>query len=183
MALLKSQQTLKTGSPAPDFSLPGTDGKTYSLASFKEAKAILVIIMCNHCPYVIPKVETMKALQRKFWDQGLRIIGINANDTKTYPEDNFENMQAFVTEHGLNFPYVFDESQKVPKAYGATCTPDPFLFDAEKKLVYHGRFDDALSPGDKSTTKDMEEAIDAVLKGEKPKTDFLYSMGCSIKWR
>ena len=183
MVLLKSQETLVTGSSCPSFSLPGVDGKTYSLDSFKDAKAFLVIIMCNHCPYVIPKIDTMINLQTMFKEQGLQVIGVNSNDAENYPEDSFENMKEYAEEWGLNFPYLFDESQEVAKAFGATCTPDPFLFDKDKKLVYHGRFDDALSPGDKVTTTDMADAIAATITGKKPERSFLYSMGCSIKWK
>jgi peroxiredoxin len=183
MALLKSQQTLATGSSAPNFSLPGVDGNLYSLNSFKDVKAFLVIFMCNHCPYVIPKIKVMKNLQLQFKSRGLQVIGVNANDVINYPDDNPEAMKKFAEENNLNFPYLFDASQEVPKAYGAVCTPDPFLFDANKKLVYHGRFDDALSPEETPTTFDMADAIDAVLDGKKPEKDFLPSMGCSIKWK
>ena len=183
MALLKSPQTLATGSLAPSFSLPSVDGKFYSLSSFKDVKAFLVIFMCNHCPYVIPKIKVMKDLQLHFKSRGLQVIGINANDPVAYPEDDLASMKKFAEENALNFPYLFDASQDVPKAYGAVCTPDPFLFDANKKLVYHGRFDDALSPGETPATSDMADAIDAVLDGKRPEKDFLPSMGCSIKWK
>ena len=183
MALMQSQQTLGTGNQAPDFSLPGIDGKTYSLSSFRDKKILVIIFMCNHCPYVIPKIETMKALQTRFQDQSVQLVGINSNDPVNYPDDSFENMKVFAQEHQLNFPYLFDESQEVAKAYDAVCTPDPFVFNQERKLIYQGRFDDMLSTEGTPTTTDMADAIEAILIGNQPKTDFLPSQGCSIKWK
>ena len=183
MVLLESTYTkLQKGNQAPDFSLKGTDGKTYTLDSFKDAKALLIIFMCNHCPYVKPKFKDIIQLQNKFKDKGLVIIGINANDPINYPEDSFEKMQEYYENEGFNFYYLQDETQETAKAYGAVCTPDPFLFDKDKKLVYHGRINDAHGPDKEPTTKDMEDAITAVLEGtelpeEKP------SLGCSIKWK
>ncbi len=183
MVLLKSLEKLKTGDKAPDFSLKGIDRKTYSLNDFKDAKALLIIFMCNHCPYVKAKQETIKNLQAKYKDKGLIVVGINSNESENYPEDNFEGMVKTAKDKNFNFVYLHDETQKVAKAYGASCTPDPFLFDVKQKLVYHGRFDNALEPGQKATEFDMDEAITAVLKGKKPKHEFLYSIGCSIKWK
>jgi len=183
MVLLKSLMKLKTGDKAPDFSLKGTDRKTYSLSNFKNAKALLIIFMCNHCPYVKAKTETIKNLQAKYKIKGLVVVGINSNDALDYPEDSFEGMIKAAKEKGYNFVYLHDETQEIAKAYGASCTPDPFLFDANQKLVYHGRFDNALEPGQEATEFDMDEAISSVLAGKKPKRDFLYSIGCSIKWK
>jgi|TARA_B100001964_G_C14247740_1_gene608323 peroxiredoxin len=183
MTLLKSLERLKTGDKAIDFKLKGIGGKTYSLDDFKDAKALLIVFMCNHCPYVKPKIETIKTLQAKYKDKGLIVVGINANESENYPEDSFEGMVETAKEKDFNFVYLHDITQKVAKAYGASCTPDPFLFDAEQKLVYHGRFDDALEPGNTPTTADMDEAIAAVLEGKKPEHDFLFSIGCSIKWK
>ncbi len=183
MTLLKSLEKLKEGDKAPDFNLKGIDGKNYALNDFKDAKALLIIFMCNHCPYVKAKQETIKNLQAKYKDKGLAIIGINSNESENYPEDSFEGMAETAKEKNFNFVYLHDKTQEVAKAYGASCTPDPFLFDAEQKLVYHGRFDDALEPGQKATEFDMDEAIAAVLEGKKPKHNFLYSIGCSIKWK
>ncbi|MBN2454610.1 thioredoxin family protein [Candidatus Woesearchaeota archaeon] len=181
MVLLKSLERLKKGDKAPDFSLIGTDGKTYSLKDFENAKALLIVFMCNHCPYVKPKIPTIKALQEKYGRKGLAVIGINSNESENYPEDSFNGMVE--AAKSFNFPYLHDETQETAKAYGASCTPDPFLFDAEQRLAYHGRFDDALEPGQKATTRDMEEAVEAVLEGKKPRYEFLYSVGCSIKWK
>ena len=183
MVLLKSLEKLKTGDKAPGFSLKGTDGKTYSLSNFKNAKALLIIFMCNHCPYVKAKQKTIIGLQNKYKSKGLVVVGINSNESENYPEDNFEGMVETAKEKGYNFVYLHDETQEVGKAYGASCTPDSFLFDSNQKLVYHGRFDNALEPGQEATEFDMDEAITAVLAGKKPKHDFLYSIGCSIKWK
>jgi len=183
MVLLKSLEKLKTGYRAPDFSLKGIDGKTYSLNYFKNAKALLVIFMCNHCPYVKAKLEIIKNLQEKYKDKGLVVVGINSNESENYPEDSFEGMVETAKEKNFNFIYLHDETQKVAKSYGASCTPDPFLFDSKQKLVYHGRFDNALEPGQKPTTADMDEAISMVLQEKKPKYEFLFSIGCSIKWK
>ncbi len=182
MALLKSLEMLKNGDKAPDFNLKGTDGKTYSLSNFKDAKAILIIFMCNHCPYVKSRIETIKNLQAKYKSKGLIVAGINSNDAADYPEDSFDGMVKTVKEKKFNFIYLHDEAQEAAKAYGASCTPDPFLFDANKKLAYHGRFDNATDE-QKATEFDMDEAISSVLSGKKPKHEFLYSIGCSIKWK
>jgi len=183
MVLLKSLEKLKTGDKAPDFALKGTDGKTYSLSNFKNAKALLIIFMCNHCPYVKAKQKTIIDLQAKYEKGGLVIVGINSNESENYPEDSFDGMVKTAKEKNFNFIYLHDESQETAKAYGASCTPDPFLFDAKQKLVYHGRFDNALEPGQEAIEFNMDEAIRAVLAGMKPKQDFLYSIGCSIKWK
>jgi len=179
-----SYKVLKNGDTAPDFSLPGTDGKNHSFMDYKDAKAVLIIFMCNHCPYVKPKIGKLIDLDHKFREQGLRIIGINANDAENYPEDSFEKMVEFVNEKGINFEYLFDESQEVPKKYGAVCTPDPFLFDKDMKLVYHGRIDDAHGkPNSDAKTNELEQAINQLLSGEKVSVETLPSAGCNIKWK
>ena len=144
MVLLKSLEKLKTGDKAPDFNLKAIDGKTYSLADFKNAKALLIIFMCNHCPYVKSKQETIKDLQTKYKDKGLVIVGINPNESEKYSEDSFEGMVKVAKEKNFNFVYLHDETREVAKSYGASCTPDPFLFDAEQKLVYHGRLNNEI---------------------------------------
>src|SRR3990167_8025091 len=151
MVLLKSLEKLRNGDKAPDFNLKCTNGKTYSLSNFKNAKALLIIFMCNHCPYVKAKQKTIIGLQNKYKSNGLVIVGINSNESENYPEDNFDGMIKTANEKGYNFVYLHDEAQKVAKAYGASCTPDPFLFDAKQKLVYHGRLDNALEPGQEAT--------------------------------
>jgi peroxiredoxin len=179
-----SYKLLVKGSKAPDFNLPGIDGKEYSLKDFKGKKAVLIIFMCNHCPYVVPKMDYLVELQDRYGPAGLQIVGINSNDAVNYPEDSFEKMKEYAERYGFNFPYLFDETQKIAKAYGAECTPDPFLFDGEMKLKYHGRFDDAHGkPHADGKTSEMEDAIKQVLEGKEVTVETLPSMGCNIKWK
>lgn len=177
-----SYKVLQRGSEAPDFRLKGIDGKEHSPDDFR-GKALLVIFMCNHCPYVQPKMEYFVRLQQKYGPR-LQIIGINSNDTESYPEDGFGKMKEYAERYGFNFPYLIDESQRAARSYGAECTPDPFLFDSSHRLVYHGRFDEAHGkPHSAGKTAEMEEAIAQVLEGKEPDVQWLPSMGCNIKWR
>ncbi len=179
-----SYKVLHKGSPAPDFRLKGIDGKTYSLADFKGKKALLIIFMCNHCPYVQPKMPYFAELQRRYGGAGLQVVGINSNDYSGYPEDSPQKMKEYSERFGFGFPYLVDESQETAKAYGAVCTPDPFLFDPSQRLAYHGRFDDAhAKPHSEGKTAEMEEAIKQLLAGADVTVAPLPSMGCSIKWR
>lgn len=179
-----SYKVLGKDSRAPDFRLPGADGKEHSLEEFRGKKALLVVFMCNHCPYVQPKFGYLVELQNRYGPEGLQIVGINSNDTRNYPEDSFGKMKEYAEKEGFNFPYLLDESQEVARSYGAECTPDPFLFDSELKLKYHGRFDDAHgSPHSEGKTSEMEDAIKQVLAGEEVTVETLPSMGCNIKWR
>ena len=183
MALTESDyKKLRKGDGAPDFSLPGTDGKTHSLQTLRGKNATLVIFMCNHFPYVKPKIDEMKRIAADFRAKGVSVVGINSNDAVKYPDDSFEGMKKTVKERGINFPYLFDESQQIARSYGATCTPDPFLFDKDLKLIFHSRIDDTHG-ADPTTKNEMHDAISEFLaKGsislkEKP------SMGCNIKWK
>jgi|SRR3989338_7215832 len=180
MVLTESRIKLKTGDQALAFSLAGVDGKTYSLADFSSYQGMLIIFMCNHCPYVQAKIEAINELQEKFGDQ-IAIVGINSNDPD-YPGEGMNNMKKFAAERGIKFSYLFDENQKVARNYGATCTPDPFLFGREGKLVFHGRINDAMEPGDPITEKTMADNIEKLLTGRKIENDFQPSIGCSIKW-
>lgn len=183
MVLLESKQKLQKGIQAPDFSLKGVDGNLYSLDDFEDAKAILIVFMCNHCPYVKNKLDIIQELQVKYQDEGLVVIGINSNDPVQYEEDNFENMQKVARERDFNFVYLFDETQEVARAYGAECTPDPFLFDGERKLKYHGRINDALQLDQEASSHEMDEDIGKVLNNEEIIEWFKPSIGCSIKWK
>jgi len=180
MALLQSEQKLNIGDKAPIFSLEGTDGDLYTVSDF-EGKPVLIIFMCNHCPYVKAKFSRIKDITEKYKDK-IVVIGINANDNPEYSDDSFENMKKVAEAENFNFIYLFDEGQEVSKTYGAVCTPDPFLFDSEHKLFYHGRLDDALSPEQEPKELDMEDAIERVLTGQEPDEEFKPSQGCSIKW-
>ena len=168
---LTYSQSIPFGAPAPDFALPGIDGKTYTLSGFKGKKALVIIFMCNHCPYVQAVWDKLIALQKEFKTLGVQFVGINANDAETYPEDSFEKMKEYAVEKGQNFPYLRDETQEVAKAYGAVCTPDIFVYDSEQKLAYHGRVDE------------LGNALKTLVNGEKPSQDQKPSMGCSIKWK
>ena len=176
-----SPQVLNTGSRAPDFTLKGVDGVMHSLRDYK-SKAALVVFICNHCPYVKARISDIVALQSKFKPSELQVIGINSNDPN-YKEEGFDNMITFASEHKLNFPYLIDESQDVARAYGAVCTPDPFLFDADRRLVFHGRINDALDPEANPRVPVMENNVRKLLRGEKIEKDFEPSIGCSIKWK
>lgn len=190
MALTKSFEKLKRGDRAPDFSLRGVDGKTYSLSDFAEKEGLLVIFMCNHCPYVKAKIDVIVELYKK-WGNRIAVVGINSNDP-AYPGEGMENMREFVSlreiprrgtkERNMQFPYLLDETQEVAKAYGATCTPDPFLFDKEQKLVFHGRIDDALEIGSVATEHTMDVAMQSLIEGKETPDEFKPSLGCSIKW-
>ncbi len=182
MVLLESQIKLKTGDRAPDFDLMGIDDKTHSLENYKDYDALLVIFICNHCPYVKAKVEAIKEIHDKFKDT-VALVGINSNDTINYPDDSFENMKKIAEEKGIKFDYLVDDSQEIAKKYGAICTPDPFLFDKERKLVFHGRIDNAMNLDDATTEKTMIINIEKLLAGEKIEKGFDPSIGCSIKWK
>ncbi len=175
-----SYRKLGRGADAPQFILPGVDGKKHKLTDFE--KPVLIIFMCNHCPYVVPKFDYFSELADKYPE--IAVIGINSNDAKNYPEDSFEKMREYADKHNFKFTYLFDESQEVAKAYGAECTPDPFLFDKEHKLVYHGRFDDAHGKGHyEGNTSEMEDAIQQMLKADDITVETLPSCGCNIKWK
>ncbi|MFC1690695.1 thioredoxin family protein [Nanoarchaeota archaeon] len=183
MTLLKSTQQLKPGDSAPDFNLKGTDEAMHTLKDLKGKKATLIIFMCNHCPYVITKFAVIKDLADKFKDKGVNLIAINPNDNPNYQDDSFENMQKIAEQEGFDFPYLIDSTQEVAKAYDAVCTPDPYLFDKDLKLIWHGRLNDAMSPDDNANENTMEEVINEFLESGKVSKEFLPSQGCSIKWR
>ncbi len=174
---------LKIGDKAPDFSLPGVDGKAYSLNDFKGRKVLAVIFMCNHCPYVQAYIERIKAVQSDFGIKGVQVIGINSNDEVNYPDDSFDRMIEFSKAKKYNFPYLRDEDQKAANAYGAQCTPECFVFDGERKLRYHGRIDDNYKDENAVKTYDLRNAINALLHSQKVAIELTQAIGCSIKWR
>ena len=182
MVLLESKVSLQTGDIAPDFELLGIDDKQHSLTSYKDYKGLLVIFICNHCPYVKAKINAIKEIHEKFKDR-IALVGINSNDSTEYPDDSFENMKIIAQEKEIKFDYLVDDDQEIAKRYGAVCTPDPFLFDSERKLVFHGRIDNAMKPEDTATEKTMIDNIQKFLGGEKIEKDFDPSIGCSIKWK
>ena len=175
---------LPLGTTAPDFKLPDTNGKTVSLADFKSTPALLVIFMCNHCPYVVHIRAGLAQLARDYAPKRVAIVGINSNDVANYPADSPAKMKDEVKTAGYIFPYLYDETQAVAKAYHAACTPDIYLFDKNRKLVYRGQFDDSR-PGNgiPVTGKDLRAALDAVLAGKPVSPNQKASMGCNIKWK
>ena len=181
MAKMESVISLKTGDKAPEFNLKGIDDEMHSLYDYSK-KGLLVIFMCNHCPFVKAKIDAIKELYEKFNDD-VAIVGINSNDSIKYPDDDFESMKAVAKEKGLQIDYLVDETQEIAKKYGAVCTPDPFLFDSEKKLIFHGRIDDAMNPEAEVSEKVMINNIEKFLNGQKIEKDFDPSIGCSIKWK
>jgi peroxiredoxin len=175
---------LPLGTGAADFNLPDTQGRTVSLADFKDSPALLVIFMCNHCPYVKHIINELVKLVKEYQQRGIAAVGINSNDVESYLEDRPEMMAKAAKQKGFTFPYLYDESQEVAKAYHAACTPDFFLFDGERKLVYRGQMDDSR-PGNgiPVTGKNLRAALDVVLEGKKVPDEQKPSMGCNIKWR
>jgi peroxiredoxin len=183
MALTASTM-LPLGTTAPEFHLPDTSGKTITLADFKDKPALVVIFMCNHCPYVKHIRTGLVQLANDYQPRGVGIVGINSNDAANYPEDSPARMAEEVKTAGYTFPYLYDESQAVAKAYRAACTPDLFLFDGGRRLVFRGQFD-ASRPGNgiPVTGKDLRAALEAVLARRPPSTMQVASMGCNIKWK
>ncbi len=175
---------LPLGTAAPDFRLPDTNGKIVSLADFKTVPALLIVFMCNHCPYVKHIRQGLAQLGRDYQPKGVAIVGINSNDAANYPADSPAKMKEEMQVAGYTFPYLYDETQAVAKAYRAACTPDLYLFDKEKKLVYRGQFDDSR-PGNgmRVTGMDLRDALDAVLGGKPVQKEQIPSIGCNIKWK
>lgn len=165
------------------FRLLGTDGKWYTPDDFCDKKILVIIFMCNHCPYVKAVIDRFVRFQATYQTKGIQLIGINPNDEITYPEDSYDNMKKFYVEHKMNFPYLRDESQEIARAYNAVCTPDIYVYDVKRKLKYHGRFDDNWKDETKVTRKDLELAVEKLLKGEEIEFTQYPSMGCSIKWK
>ena len=175
---------LPLGTSAPDFKLPDTTGKTISRADFKDAPALLVAFICNHCPYVIHIRKGLAQLGRDYLPKGVAIVAINSNDADNYHADSPAKMKEEMQVAGYTFPYLYDESQAVAKVYRAACTPDLFLFDRQHKLVYRGQFDDSRPGNGKPVTgQDLRAALDAVLARKPVPAGQIPSIGCNIKWK
>lgn len=184
MAFTQSKM-LELGTQAPDFTLPDTiSEKNVSLSDLASDKATVVMFLCNHCPYVLHVNEEIVRVVNEYKKKGVSFIGISSNDAVKYPQDGPDKMKIHAKEVGYNFPYLYDESQKVAKAYDAACTPDFYVFDGDMKLVYRGRLDDSR-PGNNIplSGKDLRAALDAVLAGEKVDGTQYPSGGCNIKWK
>jgi peroxiredoxin len=171
------------GTSAPAFSLPGVDGETRSLDSFSDAELLVVVFTCNHCPYAIACEDRLIAIQDDYRDQGVQLVAINPNDDEKYPDDSFDKMTERAAAKGFNFPYLRDESQEVARAYDAACTPDVFVFDRERKLLYNGRVDDNWKEPAQVTRRELRAVLDAALQGKTVDFEHVPSMGCSIKWK
>jgi len=186
MALTYSEVGM-TGTQAPLFELKGVDGWRYALADFAQSKAVVVIFMCNHCPYVIAVQERINELAKDYQRRGVPVLAINSNDSVRYPDDNFEAMKERAKEQGYVFPYLHDADQSVAHAYGAVCTPEFYLLEPTSGtnfiIRYHGRLDDNWKEPQKVKTHDLADAIDAILAGQPVSAQQQPSMGCSIKWK
>lgn len=176
-------QTIKPGTPGPDFKLPGTDGLTYTLASFAPAKLLVLNFTCNHCPYAQAYEDRFLDLVHEFTPRAVAFAAISPNDAKTYPADSFENMKLRATEKGWPFPYLHDEKQVAARAYGAVCTPHVFVLDAARKLAYEGRIDDNWKNPAAATSHDLRATLEALLAGQPAPAPQTNPMGCSIKWK
>ena len=185
MALTPSTMRLVPGTQAPDFKLPDVvSGKTITLESFAGKKALLVMFICRHCPYVQHIKEELARLGRDFVSQGAGIVAISSNDAAHYPDDAPEQLKQMARELGFNFPFCYDETQEAAQAYKAACTPDFFLFDSDRRLVYRGQMDDSRPGNNKPVTgQDLRAALEAVLGGRPVSTSQKPSIGCNIKWK
>ncbi len=182
--VVTAYKMLAIGTRAPDFSLVDTQGKMVSLSDFSESKVFLVIFMCNHCPFVKHILSDLVELIKNYQAKGVGVVGINSNDVVEYPEDSPEMMARIAKKMGFSFPYLFDESQAVAKSYFATCTPDFFLFDKERKLVYRGEMDESRPDNDIPVTGvDLIRAMEAAIAGRDVGSNQKPSIGCNIKWK
>lgn len=187
MVLTYSQKP-EIGKSLPNFSLPATDGQTYSPGSFKDKKALVVVVTCNHCPYAKLTKPKLHYLYEQYKDKAVQFIAINPNESDNYPEDSFDKMKE--SHYDYPFPYLRDESQEVAKTFGAVCTPDILVYNSQQKLAYHGQLDNErpddhppLLPDDTKYTGDMKKALDTLVAGQQPDANQKPSIGCSIKWR
>jgi peroxiredoxin len=174
---------LKIGSAAPYFNLPGIDGKEYSLDSFKDKKALIIIFSCNHCPYVQAYEDRIKKIQEDYSKKGVAVVAINSNEDVNYPDDSFENMKKRADEKKFNFPYLRDESQSIARSFDATHTPEIFLFDEERKLAFHGKIDDNWQEPGKVQNHYLSDALDELLAEKEISVPETFTIGCTIKWK
>ena len=183
--MAKTESTMAAlGMTAPDFVLPDPGGRTVTLGDFAEAPGLLVAFICNHCPFVKHIREELARSVRRYQEMGLAVVAINSNDAEAFPGDSPEMMAKEVEEFGYTFPYLVDEDQSIAKAYHAACTPDLFLFDGERRLVYRGQFDGSRPGNDVPVTgADLGAAVEALLRGDPISPDQQPSIGCNIKWR
>jgi thiol-disulfide isomerase/thioredoxin len=169
--------------PCPRFELPGTDGKTHSLEAFSSAKLLCVIVSCNHCPYVIAYEPRIVAVAKDYAPKGVQVLCVNANDASRYPDDAMGPMIERAKQRAFSFPYLRDDPQEFTRALGARFTPEVFVFDAARKLRYHGRIDDNHRDESKVSSRDLRTALDALLEGRDPPAAETQAFGCSVKWK
>ena len=183
--MVKTASTmLPLGTAAPDFSLPDVTGKMVSLADYADAPVLLVVFMCNHCPFVIHVAAGLAELAREYQGRGAAVVGINSNDVESFPDDAPAKMAEEVRRRGYTFPYLYDETQEVAKAYRAACTPDFYVFDTDHRLVYRGQMDSSRpQSGIEVTGEDLRAALDAALAGQPVSEQQRASLGCNIKWK
>jgi thiol-disulfide isomerase/thioredoxin len=171
------------GSACPDFNLPAVEGRRYARADFSGAPGLVVMFICNHCPYVKAVEDRLIDLARAYGAQGIRFVAVCSNDAAAYPDDAFDRLAERWHAKNYGFPYLHDESQDVARAFGAVCTPDIFVYDARGLLAYRGRIDDSWKDPEKVTRRELADALDALVAGRSPSSDQKPSMGCSIKWK
>jgi len=176
-------KTLKIGSPAPDFKLTSIDDKAFSLVSFSDKVALIIIFSCNHCPYVKAYEGRIKAVQNDYGSRGVAVIAINSNDDVGYPEDSFEEMKKRAKAENFNFIYLRDENQEAARAYDASHTPEIFLFDKNRKLAFHGKIDDNWQEPDKAVNHYLRNALDELLEEKDISVPETFTIGCTIKWK
>lgn len=175
--------TLSLGAAAPNFNLPATDGKHYTLKDFDNFSLLVIFFTCNHCPYVTNSDEDTRAIFEKYKNKGVQFVGINSNSRELYEEDSFENMKKRIQEHHFPWLYLYDESQEIAKAYGALRTPHFYLFDKDRKLLYTGRAVDQPRDVSQITSRDLERAIDESLSGKAVSVPLTNPIGCNVKWK
>lgn len=175
--------TLPIGATAPDFNLLGVDGKHHSLSDYRDAKLLIVVFSCNHCPYVIGSEERMNRLYRDYKPRGVEMVAINSNEDQNHPTDSYEHMVQRAKERGFEFDYLRDDTQEVALAYGALRTPHFYLFDTDRKLRYTGRMDDNPKDERLARTHELRDAIEALLQGRKPPVELTNPIGCNVKWK
>ena len=171
------------GAPCPDFRLPAVDGRTYARDDFGGKAVLVVMFICNHCPYVKAVEDRLIRLARELEPRGVQFVAICSNDADSYPDDAFDKLAARWRERGYGFPYLHDEEQDVAHAFGAVCTPDIFVYDRDRRLAYRGRIDDSWKDESRVTRRELAEAVEALAAGQRPSREQRPSMGCSIKWR
>jgi peroxiredoxin len=175
---------LDLGTKAPDFHLPDYDGHIHALQDHLGEKGTIIIFICNHCPYVVHIIQRFSELSSEFMKKGMGVVAISSNDVDAYPQDAPPEMKKFAEKYGFEFPYLFDQKQDIAQNYRAACTPDIYLFDENRKLIYRGQFDDSRPGNDLPVTgNDLQNAVEAMLNGEEVSAEQKPSMGCNIKWK